>query len=112
MKDTVSPFERFESCEQINVTLWAGFDPVAHHSAFGLPLSPLGKRGDEGDVSSGHCDQKSPIEWVFDETRPQKSAYLIPGTPAFQLIIWGVKMHPVRDSRRALCSFFRRVCRN
>ena len=44
MKDTVSPFERFETCEQINVTLWAGFDPVAHHSAFGFPLSPLRER--------------------------------------------------------------------
>jgi len=48
-------------------------------------------------------DTVSPFErlraTVFKGTRPQKSAYLILGTPAFQLIIWGVKMHPVRDSR-------------
>jgi hypothetical protein len=49
---------------------------------------------------------------VFKGTRPQKSAYLILGTPAFQLIIWGVKMAPSAGFKGSLCSFFRRVCRN
>ena len=74
-----------------------------------LPQRTLRKWDKTGPSRPGVADMKDivlPFErlraTVFRETRPKKSAYLILGTPAFQLIIWGAKMHPVRDSRSLL----------